>query len=207
MSWSVVVSRAYRTPRCNHRVEHPQSWPRSPGSRTHTISSPTADNHQSYPTDAEFHASLEPWYPVQANVLLAFPLTRLRLSACLHRSPSISRVESSVRLQLHLQHDSLVEDQSTLCPVDFMVSCVAVLNQPRAIACRSTHPSGMRHVFPCHRIRIASALTLLRRCRRSSPSSVSVRLSSPTQPNVSTAIMLHLVPPNINVHCLAPFGT
>jgi hypothetical protein len=101
------------------------------------------------PTDAEFHASLRPCAPVRANVLLAFPLTRLRLSACLRRSPSISRVKSSVRLQLRLQHDSLVEDQSTPCPVDFKVSCVAILNQPRAIACRSTHPLGMRHVFSC----------------------------------------------------------
>jgi hypothetical protein len=127
-------------------------------------------------------------------VLLAFLLTRLRLSACLRRSPSISRVESFARLQLHLQHDSLVEDQSTPRPVDFKVSCVAVLNQPRAIACRSSHPSGMRHVFPRYRIWTSSALTLLRRCHRSSPSSASVRLSSPTQPNVLTAIMLHLAP-------------
>jgi hypothetical protein len=118
-------------------------------------------------TDAEFHASLRPCIPVRANVLLAFPQTRLRLSACLRRSPSISRVESSARLQLHLQHDSLVEDQSTPCPVDFKVSCVAVLNQPRATACRSTHPLGMHHVFPRHKIRTTSALTLVRHCRRS----------------------------------------
>jgi hypothetical protein len=99
----------------------------------------------------------------------------------------------------------LVEDQSTPRPVDFKVSCVAVSNQSRVIACRSTHPLGMRHVFPRHRIRTASVLTLLRHCRRSSPSSVSVRLSSPTQPNVLTAIMLHLASPLTIVHCLTPF--
>jgi hypothetical protein len=81
-------------------------------------------------------------------VSLAFPLTRLRLSTCLRRSLSITRVESSARLQLHLQHDSLVDDQSTMHPADFKFSCVHVLNQLRPIACRSTHPSGMRHVFP-----------------------------------------------------------
>jgi hypothetical protein len=90
MPWSVAVSRAYRTPRRYSRAEHPQSWPRSPRSRTHTISSPIADNHQSYLTDVEFHAFLRPCAPVRANVPLAFPLTRLRLSASLRRSPSIS---------------------------------------------------------------------------------------------------------------------
>jgi hypothetical protein len=77
-----------------------------------------------------------------------------------------------------------------------------VLNQLCAIARRSTHPLGMRHVFPCHRIQKASALTLLRCCRRSSPSSVFIRLSSPTQPNVSTATMLHLAP-HLPEHCRA----
>jgi hypothetical protein len=125
-------------------------------------------------------------------VLLAFPVTRLRLSACLHHSPCIKRVESSVRLQLYLQHDSLVDDQSTPRPDDFKFSCViTVFNQLRAIACRSTHPSGMRHVFPRYKIRISSALTLLHHYRRSSSSSISIKLSSPTQPNVSTATMLH----------------
>jgi hypothetical protein len=138
-------------------------------------------------------------------VLLAFPLTRLRLSASLRRSPSISRVESSAGLQLHLQHDSLVDDQSIPRPVDFKVSCIAILNQPRAIACRSTHPLGMRHVFSRHRIRTASTLTLLHHCRRSSPTSVSVGLSSLTQPNISTATMLHLASSSTTVYYLTPF--
>ena len=43
-----------------------------------------------YPTDAEFHASLEPLCTSPNHVLLAFPLTRLRFSGSLHRSPSIS---------------------------------------------------------------------------------------------------------------------
>ena len=67
---------------------------RSTGSLTHTTSGPTADNHQSYPTDAEFHASLQTLSSSPDHVPLAFPLTRLRLSACLRRIPSISRVKS-----------------------------------------------------------------------------------------------------------------
>jgi hypothetical protein len=70
----------------------------------------------------------------------------------------------------------------------------AILNQPRATACQSTHPLGMRHVFPRHRIWTASSLTLLHRCHQSSPYSVFVRLFGPTQPNVSTTTMLHLTP-------------
>jgi hypothetical protein len=60
-----------------------------------------------------------------------------------------------------------------------------VLNQFRAIACQSTHPLGMHHVFPHHRIRTPSTITLLQCCHQTSQSSVSVRLSSPTQPNLS----------------------
>jgi hypothetical protein len=127
-------------------------------------------------------------------MLLAFSLTRLRLSVSLRRSPSISWVESFVKLQIHLQHDSLVDDQSTQRPVDIKIPRVHRLESTLAIARRSTHLLGMCHVFPRHRIRKASALTLLRRCCRSSPSFVFIRLSSPTQPNVSTAIMLHLAP-------------
>jgi hypothetical protein len=54
-----------------------------------------------------------------------------------------------------------------------------ILNQPRVISCRSTHPLGMRYVLPRHRIRTPSTITLLHRCRRSSPSSLSVELLSP----------------------------
>jgi hypothetical protein len=50
----------FRTPRRYYRIEHPQAWPRSPETCTHTISGPTADNHQSFSTDAEFHASSGP---------------------------------------------------------------------------------------------------------------------------------------------------
>jgi hypothetical protein len=59
MHWSVDVSRAYRTPRNYSRTEHPQSWPRSSGLQTHTISRPIVDNPS---IDAEFHASLNPVY-------------------------------------------------------------------------------------------------------------------------------------------------
>ena len=72
--------------------------------------------HQSYPTDAEFHASLEPLCTSPNHVLLAFPLTRLRFSGTLHRSPSISPSVIFRRLQLHLQHDSM-DDQSTRTPL------------------------------------------------------------------------------------------
>jgi hypothetical protein len=183
-----LVSRAYRTPRRYSCIEHPQSWPRSPGSRTHTISGPTADNHQSYPTDAEFHASFRPCIPVRANVLLAFPLTRLRLSVHLRRSPSISRVESFVRLQLHLQHDSLVEDQSTPRPVDFKLPCVDRLEStlrhcmlkraPLRHAPRVSTPQNLDSISPHAPMSLSPIFT--------------VRLPSPTQPSVSTATMLHL---------------
>jgi hypothetical protein len=76
-------------------------------------------------------------------VLLAFPLTRLRLSASLRRSPSINRVESFAGLQLHLQHDSLVDDQSTPRLVDFKLPCVHRLESTTR-HCMSKH-APLRH--------------------------------------------------------------
>ena len=69
-------------------------------------STPTAGYHRSSPTDDEFHASIRPLGSSPNCMSLAFfPLNRLRFSGSLHHSPSI---------QLHLQHDSMVDDQSTL---------------------------------------------------------------------------------------------
>jgi hypothetical protein len=80
--------------------------------------------HQSFPTDVAFHASLRTMSSSPDHVPLASSLTRLRLSACLCHSPSISQSGIFHRLQLHLQHYSLVEDQSTPRPVDFKFSLV-----------------------------------------------------------------------------------
>ena len=134
--------------------------------RVPTSSQAPLQIHQSYPTDAEFHASSGPMSSSPDHVLLAFPLTRLRFSGSLHRSPSISRVESSVRLQLHLQHDSMVDDQSTPRPADFKLSCVHILEStPRHCHVEPRTPQACATCFHAHRIRTPSALTLLRRCR------------------------------------------
>ena len=50
------------------------------------------------------------------HVLLAFPLTRLRFSGSLLRSPSISPSGIFRRLQLHLQHN-FMDDHSTRAPL------------------------------------------------------------------------------------------
>jgi hypothetical protein len=98
-------------------------------------------SHQSYPIDAEFHASLKPWVLVHADVLLAFPLTRLRRSIHLHHWPA------------NLQHESLVDDQFSLHHVDLKFLCVHRL-------CRSTRPSGIHDMLPHQRIWTPSAITL-----------------------------------------------
>jgi hypothetical protein len=210
MPWSVAVSRAYRTPRRYSCIEHPQSWPRSPGSRTHTISGPTADNHQSYPTDAEFHASFRPCIPVRANVLLAFPLTRLRLSVHLRHSPSISRVESFVRLQLHLQHDSLVEDQSTPRLVDFKLPCVDRLEStlrhcmlkraPLRHAPRVSTPQNLDSISPHAPMSLSSIFTVfcLRQTAQSDPAERIDCNHAP--PRVSSARTLSCTTRHLLVH-------
>ena len=79
----------------------------SQGSRTHTTQPPlqsTTDHHRPM---TSFTLPSDHWAPVRTACHSLFPLNRLRFSGSLHRSPSI---------QLHLQHDSMVDDQSTLAP-------------------------------------------------------------------------------------------
>ena len=94
-------------------------------------STPTVEYHRSSPTDDEFHASIRPLSSSPNCVPLAFfPLNGLRFSGSLHRSPSI---------QLHLQHDSMVDDQSTRVPRRLQAHMCTVLNQPRAIVLSKPH--------------------------------------------------------------------
>ena len=145
-------------------------------------STPTAEYHRSSPTDDEFHASIRPLGSSPNYVSLAFSqLNRLRFSGSLHHSPSI---------QLHLQHDSMVDDQSTPTPRRLQGPMCTVLNQPRAIALSKPHKhSCLCHVFPRPRSRspsasrsyvvVADPTTVF--CTNRHPSR-SVRLACPTKP-------------------------
>ena len=123
-------------------------------------STPTAEYHRSSPTDDEFHASIRPLGSSPNCMSLAFfPLNRLRFSGSLHRSPSI---------QLHLQHDSMVDDQSTLVPRRLQALMCTVLNQPRAIVLSKPHkPSGPAPRVSTPQKSVTISITLLRRLRRS----------------------------------------
>ena len=107
----------------------------SQGSRTHTTQPPlqsTTDHHRPM---TSFTLPSDHWAPVQTTCTRFSPLlNRLRFPGSLHRSPSI---------QLHLQHDSMVDDQSTLAPRRLQALMCTVLNQPRAIVLSKPHkPSG-----------------------------------------------------------------
>ena len=110
------MSHAYRTPRRYYRIEPLLSRSSLKG-REPTPLNPTAEYHRPSPTDDEFHASIRPLGSSPNYVSLAFSclLNRLRLSVDLRRSPSI---------QLHLQHDSMVDDQSTPAPHRLQAPCI-----------------------------------------------------------------------------------
>ena len=79
----------------------------SQGSRTHTTQPPlqsTTDHHRPM---TSFTLPSDHWALVRIACHSFFPLNRLRFSRSLHRSPSI---------QLHLEHDSMVDDQSIVAP-------------------------------------------------------------------------------------------
>ena len=112
----------------------------SQGSRTHTTQPPlqsTTDHHRPM---TSFTLPSDHWAPVRTACHSLFLLNRLRLSVDLRRSPSI---------QLHLQHDSMVDAQSTLASCRLQALMCTVLNQPRAIVLSKPHKSSdLRHVFP-----------------------------------------------------------
>jgi hypothetical protein len=112
----------------------------SQGSRTHTTQPPlqsTTDHHRPM---TSFTLPSDHWAPVRTTCLSLFPLNRLRFSGSLHRSPSI---------QLHLQHDSMVDDQSTPTPRRLQAPCVHHLEStPRHSLVEATQASGLCHVFP-----------------------------------------------------------
>ena len=123
------------------------------------------------------------WAPVRTACHSLFPLNRLRLSVHLRRSPSI---------QLHLQHDSMVDDQSTPRVPSTPSSVCTVLNQPRAIVLLKSHKhSGPCRVFPrpengYHRHHAPmSSSPIPPSSSVPTDSCRSVRLSSLTQPNYS----------------------
>jgi hypothetical protein len=99
-----------------------------------------------------------------------------------------------------------MDEQFTRTPLTSSSPVYASWINPAPSPCQSTHPLGMRHFFPRYRIRSTSGLMLLRRYHQSSLFSVSIRLSSPTQPNTPTATMLHLAPPS-RTHQLQPCST
>ena len=142
------MPRANRTPRRYYRVEPPLSQSSLKG-RAHTTQPPlqsTTDHHRPM---TSFTLPSDHWAPVRITCPSLFSLNRLRLSVHLRRSPSI---------QLHLQHDSMVDDQSTLAPRQLQTLMCTVLNQPRAIVLsKSRKPSDLHHVFPRPRSRPPSA--------------------------------------------------
>ena len=87
----------------------------SQGSRNPHHSSPlqsTTDHHRPM---TSFMLPQDHWAPVRTAYHSLFLLNRLRFSRSLHRSPSI---------QLHLQHDSMVDDQSTHAPHRLQAPCI-----------------------------------------------------------------------------------
>jgi hypothetical protein len=148
------------------------------------------------------------YIPVRANLLLAFPLTRLRLSGCLRRSPSISlsRIHQNLAPPSTWLHGCSIH----LRPVDFKLSWVHLLNQPRALvmskhtplwlAPRVSTPQNsdtIRHHAPTslcadpHRLLYPSdCLVRPSRTYRPQPWSTSRNIS-----------------PNTVMHYLTPFGT
>ena len=124
-------------------------------------STPTAEYHRSSPTDDEFHASIRPLGSSPNYVSLAFsrPLNRLRFSGSLHRSPSI---------QLHLQHDSMVDDQSTPAPHRLQAPCIHHLESiPRHSLVEAAQASGMCTTCFHAQKSVTISITLLCRRRRS----------------------------------------
>ena len=143
------------------------------------------------------------WAPVRTACHSLFPLlNRFRFPGSLHRSPSI---------QLHLQHDSMVDVSPPLRLIDFKLRVYTTLSQSRAIVLSKPHkPSSLHHVFPRPRSRppsasrsyvvVAEITTVFcfdRHPRRS------IRLSSPTQPNSFDCMTRSRLPnhiPRIFIH-------
>ena len=121
-------------------------------------STPTAEYHRSSPTDDEFHASIGPLGSSPNCMSLALPpLNRLRFSGSLHRSPSI---------QLHLQHDSMVDDQSTLAPRRLQAPCVHHLEStPRHSLVEATQALGPAPRVSTSQKSVTISITLLCRHR------------------------------------------
>ena len=121
-------------------------------------STPTAEYHRSSPTDDEFHASIRPLGSSPNYVSFAFPplLNRLRFPGSLHRSPSI---------QLHLQHDSMVDDQSTLTPRRLQAPCVHHLESTTCHSLvKATQALGLAPRVSTPQKSVTISITLLCRC-------------------------------------------
>ena len=156
----------------------------SQGSRTHTTQPPlqsTTDHHRPM---TSFTLPSDNWAPVRITChSLYFPLlNRLRFSGSLHRSPSI---------QLHLQHDSMVDDQFTHAPHRLQALCIHHLESIPRQSCRShTGPRGLRHVFPRpevghHQHHAPTPSSPIHHRLLYQPTCIDpVRLSSPSQTNL-----------------------
>ena len=121
---------AYRTPRRYYPVEPPLSrsslkdrgpTPLNPHCRVPPI---ITDRWRV----SRFHQTTG--LQTKLHVTRFSPLNRLRFSRSLHGRPSI---------QLHLQHDSMVDDQSALAPHRLQALMCTVLNQPGVIVLSKLH--------------------------------------------------------------------
>ena len=144
------MSSAHRTPRRYYRVEPPLSRSSLKGREPtplnpHCRVSPIVTDRWRV---SRFHQTTGLQSELRVTRFFHL-LNRLRLSVHLCRSPSI---------QLHLQHDSMVDDQSTLAPRRLEALMCTFLNQPCAIALSKPHKhSGLCHVFPRPRSRSPSS--------------------------------------------------
>ena len=122
---------------------------------------PTAEYHRSSPTDDEFHASIRPLGSSPNCMSLAFSLllNRLRFTGSLHCSPSI---------QLHLQHDFMVDDQSTPAPHRLQAPCIHHLESiPRHSLVETTQALRPAPRVSTPQKSVTISITLRRRRRRS----------------------------------------
>lgn len=123
-----------------------------------TSDRPNRPSHQLEPGTRQ-HCVSTPAH-MSSHCLTAYALVCCRVSCLPHTSPLLPRRASAILAEIYR-----VAYRHHLRPHCRSISHTRPMSS-------STHPSGMRHVLPRHRIRTPSALTLLRRCHRSSPSSV-----------------------------------